>query len=252
MLRRIFILYCYIRFTTGFLTPSTREPKAISSTGLLGIRIPVFPLRRTVRLPTEPLTLNLYEERYLELAEYVLQQGYPYFGAIYSSDKPQIVRNGTGPIVPLFERGDSGVLFLVQDSEDGMVPTRGGTLRRRIRLVTRGSVRFQIEDVLQNGYDTSFILVDGNVYLDQQTETAEAVKGVCSQEFVDWARRTQVALNMDLIHEHLLSSEFASFHKISQTLPDGRSRERLEAIQCRNTQERSEQPSEKPLFGWWR
>jgi Lon protease-like protein len=37
------------------------------------LRIPIFPLRKSVRLPTEILTLNLYETRYLALAEQVLQ-----------------------------------------------------------------------------------------------------------------------------------------------------------------------------------
>jgi Lon protease-like protein len=36
-------------------------------------RLAIFPLRKSVRLPTETLTLNLYESRYLALAERVLQ-----------------------------------------------------------------------------------------------------------------------------------------------------------------------------------
>jgi Lon protease-like protein len=237
---------CAIAFTTGFVTTLTQQ--STQSTVLFGIPIPVFPLRRTVRLPTESLTLNLYEERYLKLAEYVLQQEHPYFGAIYSSNKPQIVRNGTGPIVPLFERGDVGVLFLVLDSEESMIPTRGGIPRRRIRLIARGSIRFQIEEILENGYDSSFILVEGNVFSDQPTADEEN----CSQDFVDWARTTQAALNMDPILEHSLTLELASFDKVSQRLPDGRSRERLQAIHCRNTQERLSEPAEKVLFRWWR
>ncbi|GAX15129.1 hypothetical protein FisN_12Lh175 [Fistulifera solaris] len=232
--------------TTGFVTPLTRQ--STQSTALFGIPIPVFPLRRTVRLPTESLTLNLYEERYLKLAEYVLQQEHPYFGAIYSSNKPQIVRNGTGPIVPLFEPGDVGVIFLVLNSEEGMIPTRGGIPRRRIRLVARGSVRFQIEEILKNGYDTSFILVDGNVFLDEPTVD----EGICSQDFVDWARKVQAALNMDTNLEHSLAAELTSFDKVSQRLSDGRSRERLQAINRRNTQERLNEPAEKAFFGWWR
>lgn len=244
----LWIICCCIGFINGFPTPSTRAYKAISSTRLFGIQIPVFPLRRTVRLPTESLTLNLYEERYLELAEYVLQQEYPYFGAIYSANKPQVVRNGTGPIVPLLERGNLGVLFLVQDSEEGMIPTRGGIPRRRIRLVARGAVRFQIQEILQNGYDTSFIMADTELYLDQYNESANAVVG--SQEILEWARTTQAVLKIDSVNEHSLASELASFHTSSQTLLDGRSRERLAAIQCQDTQERSKQPIQKS-FPWW-
>jgi len=86
-----------------------------------------------------------------------------------------------GPIVPMIEVGDVGVLCWVQQySQEGWVPTVSGlstatngngtttttttTLtgsntaalqqrrRRRIRLETRGSVRFQITNILHDGY----------------------------------------------------------------------------------------------------
>ena len=36
--------------------------------------LPLFPLRKSIKLPGESLTLNLYEDRYLALATQVLQQ----------------------------------------------------------------------------------------------------------------------------------------------------------------------------------
>lgn len=34
--------------------------------------LPIFPLRKSIKLPGETLTLNLYEERYLAMAEWIL------------------------------------------------------------------------------------------------------------------------------------------------------------------------------------
>ena len=67
------------------------------------IELPIFPLRKTARFPTDFLKLNLYEERYLALAERILQENGVEgctFGALYTSNKAQVVSNkGCGPIV---------------------------------------------------------------------------------------------------------------------------------------------------------
>jgi hypothetical protein len=132
----------------------------------------IFPLRKTVRLPTELLTLNLYEQRYLAMAEWILgmhenenENHYEtattarrvknIFGALYTSDKTQIVKGaGLGPIVPIVQVGNIGVLFSVQHMQDDLVQTRDEQYqRRRIRLVGSGLARFRIERILHNGYD---------------------------------------------------------------------------------------------------
>ena len=41
---------------------------------------------------------------------------------------------------------------MVEDSEEGLTPTVGGEYRRRIRLVARGVTRFEIMQVLHNGF----------------------------------------------------------------------------------------------------
>jgi Lon protease-like protein len=116
--------------------------------------LPIFPLRKAVRLPTETLTLNLYEERYLAMSEYVLESDQQWFGALFSSDKPQVVKEGgMGKIVPMIQPGDIGTIFVLQDSEELMIPKQEGALpRRQIRLVGRGAARFQIQRILHNGY----------------------------------------------------------------------------------------------------
>jgi hypothetical protein len=116
--------------------------------------LPIFPLRKAVRLPTETLTLNLYEERYLAMSEYVLESDQQLFGALFSSDKPQIVKEGgMGKIVPMIQPGDIGVIFVLEDSEELMIPKQeGAPPRRQIRLVGRGAGRFQIQRILHNGY----------------------------------------------------------------------------------------------------
>jgi Lon protease-like protein len=116
--------------------------------------LPIFPLRKAVRLPTETLTLNLYEERYLAMSEYVLESDQQLFGALFSSDKPQLVKEGgMGKIVPMIQPGDVGVIFVLEDSEELMIPKQeGAPPRRQIRLVGRGAGRFQIQRILHDGY----------------------------------------------------------------------------------------------------
>lgn len=117
--------------------------------------LPIFPLRKSVKLPCEALTLNLYEPRYLELAEYVLDMsGKPsrWFGGMHCSKKPQFIREGDGPIVPMVEPGDVGVVCDVLYDEEGMVPGDDGAPQRRIKLKALAIGRFRIEKVLQNGY----------------------------------------------------------------------------------------------------
>jgi hypothetical protein len=127
--------------------------------------LPIFPLRKAVRLPTETLTLNLYEERYIAMSEFVLGSDQRLFGALFSSDKPQVVKGGgMGKIVPMIQPGDIGVVFVLEDSEEGMIPKQeGAPPRRQIRLVGTGAGRFQIQRILHNGYgDDSlpFIVVE--------------------------------------------------------------------------------------------
>ena len=118
--------------------------------------LPVFPSRKSVRVPSEALTLNLYEPRYLDLAEYVLKHEPRWFGALYCSKKPQLIRGGEGPITPMVEPGDIGVVCSVLFDEDAMTPifrnSNDGRLRRRIKLKGLAIGRFRIEKVLQNGY----------------------------------------------------------------------------------------------------
>jgi Lon protease-like protein len=140
--------------------------------------LPIFPLRKAVRLPTETLILNLYEERYLAMSEYILSQETKLFGTLYSSDKPQIVHGGQGPIVPMVDCGDIGVLCTVFEHEEGMVPTATeGFSRRRIRLQALGTSRYEIIKILHRGYDSDvpFILAEVEA-LDDLEEDIEDLK----------------------------------------------------------------------------
>jgi hypothetical protein len=116
--------------------------------------LPIFPLRKAVKLPTESLKLNLYEERYLLMSEHILRQAEDkrMFGAIFCSDKAQMVKAGLGPIVPIIRSGDIGLTFFVHNVDECMVPTLGGELRRRIRLLGSGIHGFQVKRVLHSGF----------------------------------------------------------------------------------------------------
>lgn len=166
--------------------------------------LPIFPLRKRVRFPTDALTLNLYEERYLAMSDYIISPetlkwsittmsqllAAPCFGALYSSDKPQIItQGGATPIVPILKPGDVGVLCLVLDWMVGMIPTAGsqqenspnasddgtdqqdGTnLRRRIRLNGLAVGRFRIDRIVHDGTvkddKPPFILVEASFLTD--------------------------------------------------------------------------------------
>ena len=119
--------------------------------------LPIFPLRQAVKLPTEAITLNLYEERYLELSEYVLSSNEQIFGGLYCSEKVQILKNGISPIVPIVEVGDVGVVCKVVYHAEAMIPTVEGSTRRRIKLEALAVGRFRIDRVLHNGYGNSFV-----------------------------------------------------------------------------------------------
>jgi Lon protease-like protein len=177
--------------------------------------LPIFPLRKSVKLPTEALTLNLYEERYLALAEYVLSgtddcesgnqqptgrnkssDGHDrpiLFGALYCSNKPQMVKNGVEPSVPMVEVGDVGTVFSVTHHEENNVPvTRSdvnGETRRRIKMKGLGVGRFRIERVLHNGYgggDTKEDESSGAVQLPfilvEASRVDDAMPGIGSKE----------------------------------------------------------------------
>lgn len=149
--------------------PSRRRQTVVRSTeddrvDKPAFTLPIFPLRRSVKVPTERFTLNLYEERYIALAEHVLKENNGIFGALYCSHKAQIVPSGKGPIVPLVEEGDVGVVCRVYCDEDGVVPTReAGFDRRRIKLMALVVGRFEIQSVVHNG-----CLVDKDLSSEEQ------------------------------------------------------------------------------------
>lgn len=148
--------------------------------------LPVFPLRKAVRVPTEALTLNLYEERYLEMSQCILREEEEMlFGAVYSSDKPQIVR-GNGPIVPLVGTGDVGVLFKVVHHDEAIIPTVGSHSRRRIRLEAVGIGRFVISKIVHPGYvvetpHTPYIVAEVELIMDDEPEDTSDLRETLSR-----------------------------------------------------------------------
>ena len=223
--------------------------------------IPIFPLRKTIKLPGESLTLNLYEERYLALATWIsdnqadTQQA---FGALYTSNKPQIVSDqGRGAIVPLLRPGDIGVLFPVQQWKEGMVPTRNVERRRRIRIVGTGVARFRIEKLVHNGYGGGenvrpeealpFILAQVRLYRD---DTAESDDDEPSSLAMATSRYNQPILSDDEIKllsdrakamgipDAVMREEFQSFLMASTTLPHSVGDHRKDILKSRSTRDR--------------
>jgi len=146
--------------------------------------LPIFPLGKRVKFPTERLKLTLWEERYKALARYVLDHPtssgsllqredniLPIFGALYCSHKAQIIKGGNSPITPVVEPNDVGILCCVTSSQ---VFVRGGEeaaeLNRKdeeedvekIRLWGLGIGRFRVVKVLSTGYQNDDIMENGN------------------------------------------------------------------------------------------
>jgi Lon protease-like protein len=160
------------------------------------IYLPIFPLRKYPRLPTDSLTLNLYEERYLRMSEDCLLSAstrsvLPIFGALFVSDLPQIVPKGRGPVTPMLQVGQIGTLFVVADSQQGKMPTKGrGFDRRRcIRLNARGVARFRVDRIVSDGtggidedngrYDNKhlpYLLVNATLVTDDDTSIFQAAR----------------------------------------------------------------------------
>eukprot|EP00977_Amphora_coffeiformis_P020847 scaffold8602_cov196-Amphora_coffeaeformis.AAC.5 len=219
--------------------------------------IPIFPLQKSIRLPGETLTLNLYEKRYLALAAWIrdnqtdTQQA---FGALYASNKPQIVSDqGTGPIVPLLQPGDIGVLFPVQQQEEGMIPTRSMDCCRRIRIVGTGVARFYIKKLLHNGYGGGenvgpeealpFILAQVRLYCDNANDSSNNEP---SSLTISSSRYNQNILSDDEIvllldrakamgiPHTVMQEEFQSFLTASTALPEGICDQRKDVLKSRS------------------
>ena len=184
------------------------------------LNLPIFPLRKKVRFPTDKMNLNLYEPRYLALAERVLEQEQAIYGAIYCSQKPQMVSyGGLDPITPIVEPGDVGLLCEVYSSntrpskdtgsiEDGnqLMDDQRNTKeqKRRIQLSARGVGRFRIEKVLKKGYslngaqdigndDIPYIVVEASLLkdekiFDQENEKIDALIKKYSSEILPLAQ----------------------------------------------------------------
>jgi hypothetical protein len=221
------------------------------------IVLPIFPLQKRVILPTEQITLNLYEERYLQMAEHVLnppeKNQRNLFGAVYASHKPQVVKGGgDGPIVPMMEPGDVGCLCCVLDSEEAFIPTVGGTPRRRIRLTGRGAVSLRINRILCNGYgggdscsnpvpyilaEVEPLLIDNHTADEVDTwppSRCQSDNGMTLEEVEQITELTSKALAIDPAE---IKSDLMNFAVLADRLPDSDTTKLLELLQQKTTKE---------------
>lgn len=153
----------------------------------LFFELPIFPLRKLVKYPTNFLTLNLYEERYLQLADYILkndqsmeginqaqvqeQKTSNIFGALYCSHKAQIVKQEiqtkenneidgnsddneiiSSTVTPMIQKGDIGTIYsILRHSEvTNFEKYKKG---RRVQIFSIGISRFKVEEIIHSGYD---------------------------------------------------------------------------------------------------
>ena len=172
--RSCFILMLFIGAVWQMPFISAWNHPQASSTVLT---LPIFPLQKAVKFPTDEVTLNLYEERYLALADRVLYGATNdgttvtpsmMFGAWYCSNRSQIVRNGV--VSPLIEPGDVGVVCHVIHHRNGP--------GRRVNIVGLAADRFRVERVLFNGFDNvdecPYIVVLATRFFDESASSSSA------------------------------------------------------------------------------
>ena len=155
------------------------------------LTIPIFPLRKTVKLPTDNMTLNLYESRYIQMVEEAVlntgtstttaalaatygtgidisgtndQSSVPLFGAIYTTHLPHIVVPPsiitTSPNNPT-ENDKNSNTYIVPILEPNMIgslfivtnhtTTIQQNERKVIRLNATAILRFRIIKILHTG-----------------------------------------------------------------------------------------------------
>jgi hypothetical protein len=146
------------------------------------LTIPIFPLRKMVKLPTDNITLNLYESRYIQMMEEAVLKRFagtntsissnqylpsiPLFGAMYTTHIPHIVVTApktTGPSIPTADVENTNV-YIVPIIEPDMfgslfvVTNHTTTIRQNkskvIQLNATALLRFRIVKVIHTGgYD---------------------------------------------------------------------------------------------------
>ncbi|KAJ1462675.1 hypothetical protein M885DRAFT_610711 [Pelagophyceae sp. CCMP2097] len=110
------------------------------------IELPLFPLSKFPRLPTDVLTLNLFEPRYVSLADRVLQAD-RVFAAVYCGDTAKVLPRGRGSPTALVNVGACGVLCEVRSVE---WITREDDDLRRVRLICGVFARFRVASILSS------------------------------------------------------------------------------------------------------
>jgi hypothetical protein len=192
----------------------------------------------------------------------------PLFGALYASNKAQLVARGTGPIVPMVEPGDVGVLCLVQRSAVGDIPTVGGEeMRRRIRLEAVAVGRFVIDRVLHSGYGGGLATTQPPLpYIVAETELVFDVKSFRSDSDASNSERSTNLYGSrsdeDLCLANLLETlqeslpgiqipvtdyrrELQSFALAAAALSETESMERLECLLSQDTASRLKRYTKK-------
>jgi len=203
--------------------------------------IPIFPLTKRVKLPTESIKLRLWEPRYLKLVEYMRNNNpnIDYFGSVYSSHKAQFV--GSEYITPILEPGDVGALCQVLKHQDSWEQYEFDVLkpmeeeeeadtasaldekkdaRRIVQLDCIISTRFRIDKILQSGFDDSpyaypFILVEASTFHDDDIESEETLEIIQRLETTYPKSLWYDCIRMYKNHNGKMDSEQLSFHLAS-------------------------------------
>jgi len=116
--------------------------------------LPVFPLRGAILLPRAPLTLNVFEPRYLALVDHALAND-RLMGVVQPGPDTGVAESPEGKDVPLRAIGCAGRITAFNETEEG-----------RLVISLTGIARFKLGDEISS--DTPFRMyeVDFSPYAD--------------------------------------------------------------------------------------
>lgn len=151
----------------------------------MALEVPVFPLRQP-RFPTESLTLNLFEDRYLALARAVVSSPQRTFAAVYCGDVASVLPRGSSPPTPLVGESNVGVLCeVVRSHQSSKEEGRGCSIRLEATAFARCVVQSVVSSPATGGQlpyvvvEAAPLVDDGErTVTDEEREAARAMADV--------------------------------------------------------------------------
>jgi len=129
--------------------------------------LPVFPLRGAILLPRAPLTLNVFEPRYLALVDHALANN-RLMGVVQPGPDTGSEESPEGKAVPLREVGCAGRITAFNETEEGhLMISLSGVARFALGREISSDTPFRMYEVDFSSYADDFISGHGEDAVDR-------------------------------------------------------------------------------------